>query len=687
MPIGGTRLVARRRASRAARPSTCSRASARTASASPSPAIATASGTSGRWTPTARTRSRCRARSAGSSTARPGRRTATTSSRGATSSRRARSAPARSGCSTPRDPTACRSPRRTASRRTPASRRSRPTARYLYYSKDVTPGPAVRIQQGSERHHLRDHPPRSRRPAASGRAVSVQGGSVTPRPSARRQVARLRPPRPTRQPVVRPRPRRPAAIARSSTTSTRICRKRGRSTASTRSTPGRRTASRSSSGARGRSGASTSRPDRGTPIPFTAHVEQTVNEAVRFPQKVFTPEFQVKMLRDVAVSPDGKRVAYGALGHLYVKDLPGGAAEARDERATRSSSTPTWSRRRPVDRLHDVDRRRLRPRARRPAPTAPAAATSSRRPGTTPSRRSRPTARWIVFRDAGRDGTRGPLYGARPRHLRRRRRRSAPPRLVREGGTEPSVRSHRDSASSSTTSRQRQGRARQRRHRRSRLAAVGRRRGRPLPVRQRDADRAVARRQVGRVRRALARVSSRRSRAPDGRSTWARRSSGYPVARISRDAGFNLHWSGDSRRSTGRWGPSSSRATSTRTFTFLDQNLRQARRAGSEGHSNRVHRQERRAGRRRSRSSARADHHGCRRSRSSRTARSSSTAIASARSGRRPRFAFRRAQTRRRRGQDDHARHRRRARTCRRGRGRHPRADQLAASRRTSRSA
>ena len=31
-----------------------------------------------------------------------------------------------------------------------------PDGRYLYYSKDVTPGQHVRIQQGSERHHLRD---------------------------------------------------------------------------------------------------------------------------------------------------------------------------------------------------------------------------------------------------------------------------------------------------------------------------------------------------------------------------------------------------------------------------------------------------------------------------------------------------------------------------------------------------
>ena len=42
---------------------------------------------------------------------------------------------------------------------------------------------------------------------------------------------------------------------------------------------------------------------RGQEIPFTAHVEQNVNDAVRFPQKIYTPEFPVKMLRDVATSP------------------------------------------------------------------------------------------------------------------------------------------------------------------------------------------------------------------------------------------------------------------------------------------------------------------------------------------------------------------------------------------------
>src|SRR3954468_4139364 len=42
---------------------------------------------------------------------------------------------------------------------------------------------------------------------------------------------------------------------------------------------------------------------RGVEVPFSAHVEQTVNEALRFEQKVAAPDFQVKALKDVAVSP------------------------------------------------------------------------------------------------------------------------------------------------------------------------------------------------------------------------------------------------------------------------------------------------------------------------------------------------------------------------------------------------
>src|SRR5262249_19554202 len=76
-----------------------------------------------------------------------------------------------------------------------------------------------------------------------------------------------------------------------------------------------------------------------TETPF--HVKDTRKpaSAVRFPVDVLTgvmqasaspqiagkaPTFPVRMLRWVAVSPDGKRVAYQALGYIYLRDLPSG---------------------------------------------------------------------------------------------------------------------------------------------------------------------------------------------------------------------------------------------------------------------------------------------------------------------------------------------------------------------------
>jgi imidazolonepropionase-like amidohydrolase/Tol biopolymer transport system component len=59
-------------------------------------------------------------------------------------------------------------------------------------------------------------------------------------------------------------------------------------------------------------------------IPFTAHVKQTIADAVRFPQEVSPDKFDVKLLRWVTVSPDRKSVIYNALGKLYAKSLPDG---------------------------------------------------------------------------------------------------------------------------------------------------------------------------------------------------------------------------------------------------------------------------------------------------------------------------------------------------------------------------
>ncbi len=59
-------------------------------------------------------------------------------------------------------------------------------------------------------------------------------------------------------------------------------------------------------------------------IPFEAQVEQTVTEAVRFAQEVSPATFEAKMIRQAITSPDGQTLVFNALGHLWKKSLPNG---------------------------------------------------------------------------------------------------------------------------------------------------------------------------------------------------------------------------------------------------------------------------------------------------------------------------------------------------------------------------
>jgi Tol biopolymer transport system component/imidazolonepropionase-like amidohydrolase len=70
------------------------------------------------------------------------------------------------------------------------------------------------------------------------------------------------------------------------------------------------------------------------PIPFHVKTTRKVQDAVRFPVAVAPEKFDVKALRDVRVSPKGDLVAYQALGHVWVRPLPDGAARrlTKDEK-------------------------------------------------------------------------------------------------------------------------------------------------------------------------------------------------------------------------------------------------------------------------------------------------------------------------------------------------------------------
>lgn len=79
-----------------------------------------------------------------------------------------------------------------------------------------------------------------------------------------------------------------------------------------------------------------------TQIPFKARVKQTITDALRFKQQVAPDKFDVKMLRWVQTSPDGKSVVFQALGHLYLKQLPNGEAR-RLTTDNHFEFYPSWS--------------------------------------------------------------------------------------------------------------------------------------------------------------------------------------------------------------------------------------------------------------------------------------------------------------------------------------------------------
>jgi len=91
-------------------------------------------------------------------------------------------------------------------------------------------------------------------------------------------------------------------------------------------------------------------------IPFHVKDTRKTATAVRFGVDVLTGlmqassspavkgTFPVRMLRSVAVAPDGKRVAYQALGRIYVRDLPGGTPKRLTAQTDHFEMFPSWSR-------------------------------------------------------------------------------------------------------------------------------------------------------------------------------------------------------------------------------------------------------------------------------------------------------------------------------------------------------
>ena len=77
-------------------------------------------------------------------------------------------------------------------------------------------------------------------------------------------------------------------------------------------------------------------------IPFTAKVSQDVGPLLSFPIRVDESAVRARILQGPVQSPDGKRLAFSAVTHLYAMDLPGGKA-ARVSKSEAREFQPAWS--------------------------------------------------------------------------------------------------------------------------------------------------------------------------------------------------------------------------------------------------------------------------------------------------------------------------------------------------------
>src|SRR5882757_665470 len=75
-----------------------------------------------------------------------------------------------------------------------------------------------------------------------------------------------------------------------------------------------------------------------TEIPFTAKISRELGPDLNLSMRVDEGPVQLRLIQQPAQPPDGKRLVFSALTHLYVMDIPGGSPAAADSAA--KAATP-----------------------------------------------------------------------------------------------------------------------------------------------------------------------------------------------------------------------------------------------------------------------------------------------------------------------------------------------------------
>jgi hypothetical protein len=301
----------------------------------------------------------------------------------------------------------------------------------------------------------------------------------------------------------------------------------------------------------------------GREIPFTARVEQTLNEALRYRQAVAPDEFPVRMLRDVTVSPDGKVVVYSALGRLYRKALPGGepvkiTADASSPEAQWLEMDPAFStdgRSIVYAAWNDAELGRIRVASADGSGVRDAVSA----PGHYVTPRFSPDGQRIVFRAARADGVRG-ITHAQETGLYVVPAAGGEPAKLRDGGVDPQF----DHTGERIYFRDRRGE-------KFVLASVTLDGGDEIVHFQSDNATQIVPSPDGKWVAFAERYKAYVAAFPrTGRTVdLGPNVKGYPVSQISRDAGMYLHWSGDNQRVQWALGPELFTRELGRTFAFL----------------------------------------------------------------------------------------------------------------------
>ena len=296
-----------------------------------------------------------------------------------------------------------------------------------------------------------------------------------------------------------------------------------------------------------------------TEIPFTARVEQTVHHALRYQQEVAPDEFPVRMLRDVVTSPDGRYVAYSALGHIYVRQLPDGEARrlTRDERLEFDPSFSPDGRWLVYTSWDDAERGRVRVvridgrRGREVIGT----------PGHYIEPSFSPDGNSIVYRSTRGDRIRGRTHGENPGIFIVAADGSSEPQKVRDSGSQPMF-DHAGRRIYVIDSQERK----------VVLLSVDLNGGKEFVHFKSDNATQIVPSPDGKWVAFTERYHAYVAAFPrSGRTVdLGPKVKSYPVARISRDAGMYLHWSGDSRAVHWSLGPEYFTRDLTRTFAFVE---------------------------------------------------------------------------------------------------------------------